>query len=71
MNYVASNSLYLTARFAHVNGPFSLTPKGGLDKQVFVDADGVYHNTNSVPRHEPSAEDGRSWTAAGSAAVTR
>ena len=47
MNYVASNSLYLTARFAHVNGPFSLTPKGGLEKQVFVDADGVYHNTNS------------------------
>ena len=46
VNYVASNSLYLTARFAHVNGPFSLTPKGGLDKQVFVDADGVYHNTN-------------------------
>ena len=42
----ASNSLFLTARFAHVNGPFSLTPKGGLDKQVFVDADGVYHNTN-------------------------
>ena len=49
VNYVASNSLYLTARFAHVNGPFSLTPKGGLEKQVFVDADGVYHNTNSVP----------------------
>jgi len=46
VNYVASNSLFLTGRFAHVNGPFSLTPKGGLDKQVFIDADGVYHNTN-------------------------
>jgi Carboxypeptidase regulatory-like domain/TonB-dependent Receptor Plug Domain len=46
VNYVASNSLYLTTRFARVNGPFTLDPKGGLDKQVFVDADGVYHNTN-------------------------
>ena len=46
VNFVASNALYLTGRIAHVNGPFSLTPKGGLDKQVFVDADGVYHNTN-------------------------
>jgi len=44
--YVASNSLFLTVRAAHVNGPFTLDPKGGLDKQVFVDADGVYHNTN-------------------------
>ncbi len=45
LNYVASNTLFLTARGAHVNGPFSLTPKGGLDKQVFIDADGVFHNT--------------------------
>jgi Carboxypeptidase regulatory-like domain len=44
--YAASNSLFLAARAAHVNGPFSLEPKGGRDKQVFVDADGVYHNTN-------------------------
>jgi hypothetical protein len=46
VSYVASNALFLTARFARVNGPFTLQPKGGLDKQVFVDADGVYHNTN-------------------------
>jgi hypothetical protein len=46
VNYVASNALFLTVRVAHVNGPFTLMPKGGLDKQVFVDADGVYHNTN-------------------------
>lgn len=42
-----SNSLFLTARGAHVNGPFTLTPKGGFDNgQVFIDADGVYHNSN-------------------------
>ena len=38
----------MTARGAHVNGPFTLTPKGGLDNgQVFIDADGVYHNSNT------------------------
>jgi hypothetical protein len=41
-------ALFVTARGAHVNGPFTLTPKGGLDNgQVFIDADGVYHNSNS------------------------
>ena len=48
INYVASSSLFLTARGAHVNGPFTLTPKGGLDHgQVFIDTDGVYHNSNT------------------------
>ncbi len=47
IDYVASSSLFLTARGAHVNGPFTLTPKGGLDNgQVFIDSDGVYHNSN-------------------------
>jgi Carboxypeptidase regulatory-like domain/TonB-dependent Receptor Plug Domain len=46
VTYAASNSLFLAARGAHVNGPFSLEPKGGRDKQVFVDVDGVTHNTN-------------------------
>jgi Carboxypeptidase regulatory-like domain/TonB-dependent Receptor Plug Domain len=48
IDWVASSSLFLTARGAHVNGPFTLTPKGGLDHgQVFIDNDGVYHNSNS------------------------
>jgi len=47
LDVVASSALFLTLRGAHVNGPFTLTPKGGLDNgQVFVDADGVYHNSN-------------------------
>jgi len=46
-DWVASSSLFLTARGAFVNGPFTLTPKGGLDNgQVFIDSDGVYHNSN-------------------------
>jgi hypothetical protein len=41
------STLFATLRGAHVNGPFTLTPKGGLDNgQVFIDADGVYHNSN-------------------------
>ena len=47
ISWVASSALFLTVRGAHVNGPFTLTPKGGLDNgQVFVDSDGVYHNSN-------------------------
>src|SRR3954454_21627603 len=47
IDYVASSSLFLTARGAHVNGPFTLTPKGGLDNgQLFIDSDGVSHNSN-------------------------
>jgi hypothetical protein len=45
LNYVASNSLFLTFRGAHVNGPFTLTPKGGLEKQMFIDSNGVTHNS--------------------------
>ena len=47
LTWVASSALFLTVRGAHVNGPFTLTPKGGLDNgQVFIDSDGVYHNSN-------------------------
>src|SRR5262245_9631431 len=47
VTWAASSTLFLAARGAHVNGPFTLTPKGGLDNgQVFVDSDGVYHNSN-------------------------
>ena len=47
VNGTIGSTLFVTARGAHVNGPFTLTPKGGLDNgQVFIDADGVYHNSN-------------------------
>ena len=41
------STLFATLRGAYVNGPFTLTPKGGLDNgQVFIDSDGVFHNSN-------------------------
>ena len=46
VSHVANNNLFVTARGAVVNGPFTLEPKGGRDQQVFIDANGVYHNTN-------------------------
>jgi hypothetical protein len=47
VNGTIGSTLFVTARGAHVNGPFTLIPKGGLDNgQVFIDADGVYHNSN-------------------------
>ena len=46
VNHVANSNLFITARGAIVNGPFTLEPKGGRDKQVFIDANGMYHNTN-------------------------
>jgi hypothetical protein len=53
VNGSIGNSLFVTARGAHVNGPFTLTPKGGLDNgQVFIDADGVYHNSNTYSAND-------------------
>ena len=41
------DTLFVVARAAYVNGPFTLTPKGGLGGgQVFIDTDGVYHNSH-------------------------
>ncbi len=41
-NYVANDSLFLTARWAHVKGGFFLTPDGGLDtNMIFADDNGV------------------------------
>ena len=41
-NYVANDSLFLTARWAHVKGGFFLTPDGGLDtNMIFADDAGI------------------------------
>ena len=45
-NYVASDSLFLTGRWAYVEGGFTLTPQGGLDvNMIFADDDGVGRNS--------------------------
>lgn len=46
VSYVAGDGLFLTARGAYAKTALSLEPAGGRDRQVFVDANGVYRNTN-------------------------
>ena len=35
----------MSLQYGHVDGKFSLTPKGGLDAQAFNDADNIWHGT--------------------------
>jgi hypothetical protein len=44
-NITLSNSLYLTARYAHFKNGFSLSPRGGLDAMARLDDDAVWHGT--------------------------
>jgi len=44
-NFTLSNSMYLTARYAHFKNGFSLSPRGGLDTMARLDDNGVYHGT--------------------------
>ena len=45
-NYVASDSLFLTGRWSHVAGGFTLTPQGGLDvNMIFRDDAGIGRNS--------------------------
>ena len=58
VNYVASNSLYPHGAGGPRERPFSLTPKGGLDKAGVRRRRRRVPQHQSVPRHESSAEDG-------------
>lgn len=40
-NFVVGNRLFLTGRYAYVDGGFALTPQGGLTTQWFIDDSGV------------------------------
>jgi len=44
-NFVLGKSLFLSAKGAEQRGGFSLTPKGGLDTNWYVDDSGVNHGT--------------------------
>ena len=44
-NLVVGNNLFVTVRGAYIESGFSLTPRGGMDKQVYIDDDGVWHNS--------------------------
>lgn len=42
---VFSANLFASVQYGGANGDFTLTPKGGLSKQSFVDEEGVWSNT--------------------------
>jgi Carboxypeptidase regulatory-like domain/TonB-dependent Receptor Plug Domain len=42
---VFSANLFASVQYGGANGDFTLTPKGGLSKQTFVDEEGVWSNT--------------------------
>ena len=44
-NFVIGNNLFLTGRGAYIDGGFQLAPRGGMDKQVYIDDSGVWHNS--------------------------
>lgn len=44
-NLTLSNSLYLTARYAHFKNGFSLTPRGGDSVMANIDDNGVWHGS--------------------------
>ncbi len=44
-NFVVSQNLFATARFAYITGGFQLAPVGGLDTSVYLDDSGVFHNS--------------------------
>lgn len=43
--HVFSSNLYLSGMYSFVDGGFNLIPKGGLDREVVWDEDGVFHNS--------------------------
>ena len=52
-----SNSLFLTARYAHITGGFSLTPRGGTGVTAYRDDNGVWHGNYLVLFDRSSAAD--------------
>ena len=45
VNYVFGNNLFLVGRYAYVKGGFTFDPQGGMDKDVYQDAGGVWHSS--------------------------
>ena len=44
-NFVVGNNLFLTGRWAHVEGGFTLKPQGGLDTGIIFDDSGTWRGT--------------------------
>ena len=60
-NVAIGSNLFVTGRYAYVDGGFALTPQGGLDEQWYVDDDGTnrgtfYHYETVRPQKNLSAD---------------
>jgi hypothetical protein len=44
-SFTLGNSVFLVGRYAHISGAFQLAPQGGLEKSVYQDDGGVFHNS--------------------------
>ena len=60
-NVAIGSNLFVTGRYAYVDGGFALTPQGGLDANWYVDDDGVnngtyYHYETVRPQKNLSAD---------------
>jgi len=60
-NLVMSNNLFLTGRYAYVDGGFALTPQGGLDTPYYWDDAGIargsfYHYETVRPQKNASVD---------------
>lgn len=44
-NFVVGQNLFVAARYASITGGFGLTPEGGVDKQMYKDDAGTWHNS--------------------------
>ena len=44
-SFTVGNNIFLVGRYAHISGAFTLAPEGGLDKSVYQDDGGVFHNS--------------------------
>ena len=57
--WIANSSLLLTALWGRDDGIFTLTPQGGLDANIFRDADGVLRGSNFSFAQEAVIDQGR------------
>ena len=48
VNYVIGNNVFLVGRYAHVRGGFQLIPEGGINTPAWVDAGGVWQDSQST-----------------------
>ncbi|HYU35963.1 MAG TPA: TonB-dependent receptor [Thermoanaerobaculia bacterium] len=57
--WIPTSSFYATALWSRDDGIFTLSPQGGLDADMFRDADGVLHGSNADFRQDATIDQAR------------